>query len=43
MQAQLTHAVTAVAPHSGLTGSFSRRHIDLQRIAGSLCTSRPTG
>ena len=43
VQAQQTHAITAIAPRGGLTGSFSRRHIDLQRVAGSLCTGRCTG
>lgn len=38
MQTQQTHAFTAIAPRGGLLGSFSRRHIDLQRVAGALCT-----
>ncbi|WP_370468391.1 putative leader peptide [Streptacidiphilus sp. P02-A3a] len=39
VQARQTHAFPAIEPRGGLLGSFSRRHIDLQRVAGALCTS----
>ncbi|WP_255431287.1 putative leader peptide [Streptacidiphilus sp. PB12-B1b] len=33
-----SHAAAVVRPCRGLVGSFSRRHIDLQRVAAALCT-----